>query len=112
MAIDSAKKRKSVSGVPFLPFAPGVTPNASPDSEWRAQAAWGYSGVFLAGGTQYMQSLSATVTVSTSLTETMTILQSLSATVTASVSLTATYIAAGAEKIRDIIVWALIPHRR
>lgn len=40
MAIDTAEKRKSVSGIPLL--APGVTPNAAPDKEWRNQVAWSY----------------------------------------------------------------------
>jgi hypothetical protein len=43
MAIDSAEKRRNVAAL--LPtFAVGVTPNAAPDAEWRAQAGWGYSG--------------------------------------------------------------------
>lgn len=45
MAIDTAEKRRVASGVPFLPLGPGVTANASKDIEWRAQAAWGYSGI-------------------------------------------------------------------
>ena len=45
MAIDSAEKRRSAAGVPFLPLGPGVTANAAKDIEWRAQAAWGYSGI-------------------------------------------------------------------
>ena len=45
MAIDNAEKRRSAAGVPFLPLGPGVTANASKDIEWRAQAAWGYSGI-------------------------------------------------------------------
>lgn len=48
MAIDTAEKRKSVAGIPFLPLGVGVTPNASKDQEWRQQAAWSYSGI-LAG---------------------------------------------------------------
>ena len=44
MAIDTAEKRKSAAGVPYLPFLPGVTPDSSKDAEWRKQAAWGYSG--------------------------------------------------------------------
>lgn len=42
--IDSAEKRRAAGGVPFLPLGPGVTPNASKDAEWRAQAGWSYSG--------------------------------------------------------------------
>lgn len=43
MAIDTAEKRKSISGIPFLIV--GVTPNATKDSEWRTQVAWSYSGI-------------------------------------------------------------------
>lgn len=45
MAIDTAEKRKSVSGVVGVPFIPGVTPNSSKDAEWRAEAGWSYSGI-------------------------------------------------------------------
>ena len=48
MAIDTAEKRKSVSGVGFPPLIPGVTSNASQDQEWRQESAWSYSGI-LAG---------------------------------------------------------------
>ena len=44
-AMDSPEKRRAASGVPFLPLGPGVTPNGAKDVEWRAQAAWGYSGI-------------------------------------------------------------------
>lgn len=47
MSIDTAEKRKSISGVPFLPLSPGVTPNASMDAEWRQQAGWSYSGIIV-----------------------------------------------------------------
>ena len=47
MALDSAEKRKSVSGVAL--GIPGVTPNSGQDQEWRQEAGWGYSGI-LAGG--------------------------------------------------------------
>lgn len=46
MAIDTAEKRKSVSGIERL--LPGVTSNALADQEWRQQSGWGYSGI-LAG---------------------------------------------------------------
>lgn len=49
MAIDSAPKRRSASGVAFLPLTPGVTPNAARDVDWRQQAAWSYSGVPVSG---------------------------------------------------------------
>jgi hypothetical protein len=45
MAIDTAEKRRSASGVAFLPLIPGVTPNAAPGVDWRQQVAWSYSGV-------------------------------------------------------------------
>ena len=45
MAIDSAEKRRSAGGVPFLPLGVNVTPNASKDGEWRQQSAWSYSGI-------------------------------------------------------------------
>lgn len=45
MPIDTAEKRRNVSGLAFAPFGPGVTPNASHDVEWRQQAGWGYSGI-------------------------------------------------------------------
>ena len=48
MAIDTAAKRKSAAGVPFLPLGPGVTPDASKPVAWRQQAAWGYSGIVAA----------------------------------------------------------------
>ena len=46
MAIDSAEKRKSLSGVNY--FNPGVTPTAGKDQEWRQEAGYSYSGI-LAG---------------------------------------------------------------
>lgn len=45
MAIDTAAKRRSVCGVPFLPLGPGVTPDAAKAVAWRQQAGWGYSGI-------------------------------------------------------------------
>lgn len=45
MPIDTAEKRRSAAGVPFLPLGPAVTPTAAKDVEWRAQATWGYSGI-------------------------------------------------------------------
>lgn len=44
MAIDTAEKRKSISGI-WLPLIPGVTPNATQDAEWRQQSGWSYSGI-------------------------------------------------------------------
>lgn len=43
MAIDTAEKRKSISGVGLM--IPGVTPNSSKDAEWRQQSGWSYSGI-------------------------------------------------------------------
>lgn len=48
MAIDTAEKRKSLVGLQYW-SGPGVTPNASPDQEWRQEAGYSYSGI-LAGG--------------------------------------------------------------
>ena len=45
MPIDTAAKRRSAAGVPFLPLGPGVTPDAAKPVAWRQQSAWGYSGV-------------------------------------------------------------------
>lgn len=49
MAIDNAEKRKSASQTLTGLSGPGVTPNASPDAEWRQQAGWGYSGIAASG---------------------------------------------------------------
>lgn len=43
MAIDSAQKRKSISGI--FGGLPGVTPDATPDSAWRQSAGWSYAGI-------------------------------------------------------------------
>lgn len=50
MAIDSAEKRRAAAGAFGFPRAPGVTPNASPDKEWRFQAAWSYDVTAGTGG--------------------------------------------------------------
>lgn len=42
MAIDTATKRRAVSGIPAHPLGPGVTPDSSQGRAWRAQSAWGY----------------------------------------------------------------------
>jgi len=47
MAIDSAEKRKSISGIDWL--IPGVTPNSGKDQKWRQESGWSYSGI-AAGG--------------------------------------------------------------
>ena len=46
MALDTAEKRKSISGIGLI--IPGVTPNSSKDAEWRQQSAWSYSGIAIA----------------------------------------------------------------
>lgn len=43
MAVDTAKKRASVSGIPLL--IPGVTPDATPDYNWRYAVGWDYAGI-------------------------------------------------------------------
>lgn len=48
MAIDTAEKRKAISGIGFPGLIPGVTPNAAKDAEWRQQAGWLYSGIAVA----------------------------------------------------------------
>ena len=49
MAVDSTEDRRAAAGVPYLPLGPGVTSNSGKDGEWRVQAAWGYSGIAIAG---------------------------------------------------------------
>jgi len=53
MAIDTAEKRRSVSGVLLPSMIPGVTPNASKDLEWRAQSGWSYSGNSVSSGSLF-----------------------------------------------------------
>lgn len=48
MAIDSAPKRRSVAGLGFWIFGPGVTPDATPDQFWRQSVGWGYGGILAA----------------------------------------------------------------
>ena len=45
MAIDTAAKRRAISGIYTGLVAVGVTPSAIPDAAWRQQAGWGYSGI-------------------------------------------------------------------
>ncbi len=52
MAIDTAEKRKSASGIQVILIA-GVTPNSSKDQEWRQEAGWGYSGIETASPVTY-----------------------------------------------------------
>jgi hypothetical protein len=45
MAIDTAEKRRAVAAFACVFLAPGVTPNGSPDAEWRQEALWSYPGI-------------------------------------------------------------------
>jgi hypothetical protein len=45
MAIDTATKRRSVSGIPHHPLGVGITPDVTKPAGWRATAAWGYFGI-------------------------------------------------------------------
>ena len=49
MAIDTAERRKSISGIQWT-LIPGVTPNAAQDREWRQEADWGYPGILVGAG--------------------------------------------------------------
>lgn len=66
MAINTPEKRRSAAGVGFWVVGPGVTPNVAKDVEWRAESAWGYSGVFPAppvgGGGHHDQMTLGTIT--------------------------------------------------
>lgn len=66
--MDTAEKRRSAAGVPFLPVGPGVTPNAAKPAAWRQQSAWSYSGVLvtevvLAVGTASMTAIAVSPTM-------------------------------------------------
>lgn len=47
MAIDTAERRKAAGAIAGFVYgqAPGVTPNATPDFEWRNEVAWNYPGI-------------------------------------------------------------------
>lgn len=45
MAIDTAAKRRAVSGILTGLLTVGVTPDATPDAAWRQDAGWGYRGI-------------------------------------------------------------------
>ncbi len=49
MAINSAEKRRNITGLLTGVFSVGVTPNAAKDVEWRQQAGWGYLGIVPSG---------------------------------------------------------------
>lgn len=56
MAIDTAEKRKAISGVGGPPLIPGVTPLGSAlDQGWRQEAAWSYSGILATAPTAVAQ---------------------------------------------------------
>lgn len=44
MAVDTANKRRSASGLPFLPLGPSV-PVPAPPAATRQAAGWGYVGI-------------------------------------------------------------------
>lgn len=45
MAIDSAPKRRAISGILSGLTIVGVTMDATPDAAWRQSAGWGYLGI-------------------------------------------------------------------
>ena len=45
MAIDTAERRRSISGIPGPPLIAGVTSNPSQDQEWRQESGWSYAGI-------------------------------------------------------------------
>lgn len=47
MAIDTAEKRRGLSGISRRMLMPMVTPNAAKDADWRSQVGRNY---FLTGG--------------------------------------------------------------
>lgn len=49
MAIDTAAKRRNISGLLAGITSVGVTPDSSKPVAWRQQAGWGYSGVVVGG---------------------------------------------------------------
>ena len=49
MAIDTAEKRKSISGIHLYAVGPGVTNNVAKDREWRQEAGYSYSAILEAG---------------------------------------------------------------
>jgi len=49
MAIDSAEKRQSISGIQVTLIS-GVTSNTAQDVEWRQEVGWGYPGIAPSGG--------------------------------------------------------------
>ena len=54
MAIDTAEKRKSISGIGIPCLIPGVTPNSGKDAEWRQESGWSYSGIAAGVGAAFV----------------------------------------------------------
>jgi hypothetical protein len=48
MAIDTAEKRRSLSGIQHT-LMPGLTVNVAKDQEWRQESGWSYSGILATG---------------------------------------------------------------
>ena len=61
MAIDTAEKRKSISGINY--FNPGVTPNSGQDAEWRQQVGYSYSGIAIGEAIPYAAYLAPPITL-------------------------------------------------
>lgn len=59
MAIDTAEKRRSLSGIQYS-LIPGVTPNSAKDAEWRRESGWSYS-AFAAAALTLVRKMRATV---------------------------------------------------
>lgn len=56
MAVDTAPKRRSVSGIiPGLTIV-GVSMDATPGAAWRQSAGWGYEGLVVVRGTELERS--------------------------------------------------------
>lgn len=43
--IDTAQKRRCISGISLYANGPGVTMDATPGIEWRQEVGYGYSGI-------------------------------------------------------------------
>ncbi len=62
MAIDTAEKRRSVSGLQQTQIA-GVTSNATKDQEWRQEVGWSYPAILAAGAAPLGPLIAGTVPV-------------------------------------------------
>lgn len=56
MAINTAAKRKAVSGIITALTIVGVTVDSTPGVEWRQSVGWGYLGIEAADGGLFRQS--------------------------------------------------------